>query len=127
MPNTSIAVWLYLANATILVTHQIDASFWHEWELFGIPGGSQVNLVLNIPLIALVLYGLAALAQGRPAGRFLYLLLAATGLFTAGIHSYFLLHGSADFRLPVSLALLAATLLLSLAQIAARPRGAQHA
>lgn len=127
MASVPISVWLYLANAAILLTHQIDASFWHEWDLFHIPGGSQVNLLLNIPLIVLVLYGLVALAQGRPSGRFLYGLLAATGLFTAGIHSYFLLHGSTDFRLPVSLALLAATLLLSLAQIAARAKVFTHA
>jgi hypothetical protein len=121
-----IAIWLYLLNAAVLLTHQIDAAFWHEWELFHIPGGSQLNLLLNLPLIVLVLFGLVALAQGRPAARFLYGLLAATGLFTAGIHSYFLLHGDTGFRLPVSLGLLAATLLLSLAQIAAWPRAPRH-
>ncbi len=121
-----IAIWLYLLNAAVLLTHQIDAAFWHEWELFHIPGGGQLNLLLNLPLIVLVLFGLVALAQGRSAASFLYGLLAATGLFTAGIHSYFLLHGDAGFRLPVSLGLLAATLLLSLAQIAAWPRAPRH-
>ena len=37
---------LFLLNATVLITHQIDAAFWHEWELFHIPGGNQVNLLV---------------------------------------------------------------------------------
>lgn len=126
MPNPSGLLWLYLANAAILITHQIDASFWHEWDLFGVPGGSQVNLLLNIPLVALVLYGVVALAQGRPAGRYLYGLLAATGVFTAVIHCWFLLHDAPEFRLPVSLGLLAATLSISLAQLSAWSRLPRH-
>ncbi|MGJ3245530.1 MAG: DUF6713 family protein [Elainellaceae cyanobacterium] len=26
----SILSWLYLVNATVLITHQIDAAYWHE-------------------------------------------------------------------------------------------------
>ncbi len=43
--------WIFLANATVLITHQIDAAYWHEWDLFRIPGWNQVNLILNIPII----------------------------------------------------------------------------
>jgi hypothetical protein len=40
----------------------------------------------------------------------------ASGVFAAGIHSFFLLRGDAAFSLPVSLGLLVITLVLSLAQ-----------
>jgi hypothetical protein len=53
MLTKSILSWLYLVNATILITHQIDAAYWHEWELFKMPGGIQLNLLLNIPLVML--------------------------------------------------------------------------
>lgn len=116
MPIKPILLWLYLANAAALILHQIDAAYWHEWELFGIPGGNQVNLILNLPIVILVLYGHQALAQGQAVGLRLYWLLVVTGLFTVSIHSYFLMQGSEAFWQPVSVAILTATLLLSLAQ-----------
>jgi hypothetical protein len=68
MPTQAILSWLYLLNATVLITHQIDSAYWHEWELFRMQGGIQLNLLLNIPLIMLVLFGQQCLTQGRTAG-----------------------------------------------------------
>ena len=102
------------------------AAYWHEWNLFGIPGGIQLFLVLNLILVLLVLYGLQALAQHRGAGIVISWALVAGGLFAGCIHSYFILAGDEAFRLPVSIFLLAATFVLSLLQavalINARPR-----
>jgi hypothetical protein len=112
----SMLSWFYLVNAAILITHQIDAAYWHEWDLFGMPGGIQLNLLLNIPLVMLMLFGQQCLTQGRTAGIVFSWLLVAGGLIAAGIHSYFLFQGDDTFRLPVSLGLLATTFLLSLAQ-----------
>jgi hypothetical protein len=116
IPIKSILSWFYLVNATILITHQVDAAYWHEWDLFAMPGGIQLNLLLNIPLIMLVLLGQRWLTQGRTAGLVSSWLLVAGGIIAVSIHSYFLLQGDDAFRLPVSLGLLAATFLLSLAQ-----------
>lgn len=116
MQTKPILMWLYLLNAAVLITHEIDSAYWHEWELFGMPGGIQLFLVLNLLLVILVLYGHQALVQGRVSGRIFSWMLVAGGLFAISIHSYFLLQGSESFRLPVSLGLLAATFFLSLAQ-----------
>jgi len=32
-------LWLYLANAVLLINHEIDSAYWKEWELFKLPGG----------------------------------------------------------------------------------------
>lgn len=112
----SMLSWLYLVNATILITHQIDAAYWHEWNLFGMPGGIQLNLLLNIPLVMLILFGQQCLTQSRTAGIIFSWLLAAAGVIAVSIHSYFLLHGDESFRLPISLGLLATTFFLSLVQ-----------
>lgn len=109
---------LYRLNATVLLTHQMDAAYWQEWTLFGLPGGIQCYLLLNLPLVWLVLYGDQALTRGRPAGRVMSGVLAASGLFAAGFHGAWLLAGDPGFRLPLSLALLAATVLLSPLQAA---------
>jgi uncharacterized protein DUF6713 len=110
---------LYLLNAVVLITHEIDSAYWHEWELFGMPGGLQLFLVLNLLLVTVVLYGHQALALGRPSGVVISWMLVAGGLLAVGIHGYFLLQGSQAFRLPASLALLAATFVLSLGQAVA--------
>lgn len=34
--------WLYLLNAALLITHEIDSAYWHELEPFGIRGGIQL-------------------------------------------------------------------------------------
>ena len=116
MQTKLVLMWLYLLNAAVLITHEIDSAYWHEWELFGIPGGIQLFLVLNLLLVILVLYGHQALVQGHISGRIFSWMLVAGGLFAITIHSYFLLQGSESFRLPVSTGLLAATFFLSLAQ-----------
>lgn len=115
MQTKSILSWLYLVNATVLITHQIDSAYWHEWDLFGMPGGIQLNLLLNMPLVMLVLFGQQCLTQGRTAGIVFSWLLVVGGIFAVSIHSYFLLQGDDAFRLPVSLGLLTTTFLLSLA------------
>lgn len=118
---------LYLLNAAVLITHEIDSAYWHEWTLFGIPGGIQAFLVLNLLLVVVLLYGHQALVLGRPVGVVLAWVLAGGGIFAALIHGYFLAAGSGAFRSPVSLALLAATLLLSLAQAAVLLRSGRAA
>jgi hypothetical protein len=108
--------WLYSANATVLIAHQIDAAYWHEWELFGMPGGIQLFVILNLPIVFLVLYGQRVLALESKSSIVISCLLVASGLFAVGIHSFFLMQGDDAFRLPVSLGLLIGTLFLSPAQ-----------
>lgn len=119
MRSTPLLLRLYLLNAAVLITHEIDSAYWHEWELFGIPGGIQVFLVLNLILVIVILSGHQALALGRASGFVLSWVLVGGGFFAAIIHTYFLLQGGEAFRLPASLALLVATFVLSLVQAAA--------
>lgn len=112
----SALLWLYLLNASFLLTHEIDSAYWKEWQLFAIPGGIQMFLVLNLILVVIVLYGLQALAQGHRAGIVLSWVLVAGGWFAGLIHAYFIVAGDQAFRLPVSIFLLAATFVLSSVQ-----------
>lgn len=112
----SILFWLYLLNAAVLITHEIDSAYWHEWQLFGIPGGIQLFLGLNLILVIVVLYGLQAVTLGRASAVGFSWILVAGGLFAGAIHSLFLLQGDEAFQTPVSIALLAAIFVLSIAQ-----------
>lgn len=118
MRSTPMLHWLYLLNAAVLIAHEIDSAYWHEWALFGIPGGIQVFLGLNLLVVIAILYGHQALVLGRVSGIVLSWALVAGGLVAATLHTCFLLRGDDAFRLPMSVALLAATFVLSLAQAA---------
>ena len=107
---------LYLANASVLLTHQIDAAYWHEWELFGLPGGAPFFVLTNVPTVFVVVWGAYALALGRTAGIVMSWALVASGLIAFGLHGFFLMRGNAAFDAPVSLALIGATLVISVAQ-----------
>jgi hypothetical protein len=111
-------VRLYLINLTLLVTHEIDSAYWHEWEMFHLPGGIQLFLILHLFLLAIFFYGLIQVAQsGNYAKAFSYLL-AGAGLFAFAIHVAFLVLDYPQFRSPVSVGLLFAILAASIAQIA---------
>ncbi len=108
--------WLYLANAVVLLVHQMDAAYWQEWQLFHLPGGLTLYLVLNLPIVLLVLAGYGAVAARRSSAVAYSWGLAAAGLFAVAFHAAYLLAGHTAFRAPASLALLADTALLSGAQ-----------
>ena len=53
-----IAFWLYFVNAILLICHEIESAYWKEWELFKMKGGITLFVIIHIPLVALILYGL---------------------------------------------------------------------
>jgi hypothetical protein len=113
-----ILLWVYLTNAVLLILHEIDSAYWKEWELFRLPGGVTAFLLVHIPILLLVLYGLVLVSQRTFAGLILSLILGFAGVFAFSIHIYFIRRGRDEFKSPVSVAILVATLVLSLVQIA---------
>jgi hypothetical protein len=112
----SLLTWLYIVNAVLLIVHEIDSAYWHEWKLFKLPGGIGFFLVLHLPLVFLILWGLVQLQQNTPAGYAISLILAAAGIFAFTIHMLFIAKGNREFKTPLSIALLIATLVVSIIQ-----------
>lgn len=108
--------WIYLLNGTVLLVHQIDGAYWHEWNLFAMPGGIQLYLALNLPIVLLVLFGMRVLGTGSRSGAIMSVLLIAAGAFAVVFHTTHFMSGDQRFTLPTSIALLVATALLTLAQ-----------
>lgn len=109
--------WLYLVNSVLLINHEIDSAYWHEWKMFKLPGGISFFLLIHFPLIFLVLYGMVLVFQQSTAGMVFSLCISLSGVFAFGIHTYFLKKGREEFRLPVSFFILAALLPVSLVQL----------
>ena len=111
-------LWLYLANAVLLINHEIDSAYWKEWELFKLPGGIAGFLLLHFPLLFFILYGLTLVSNQSPVGLIFSLALCFGGLFAFSIHTYFLKKGRTEFNQPVSKYILAAILVVSVVQLA---------
>jgi hypothetical protein len=111
-------VWIYIVNATLLIVHEIESAYREEWKLFKLPGGINFFLLLHLPLVALILFGMAQLQQGTFNGYVISLVLAFAGIFAFTIHILFIRNGDRGFKTPLSLAILVATLIVSFVQAA---------
>ena len=110
--------WVYLVNSIILINHEIDWAYWKEWELFKLPGGINGFLVLHIPLLFVVLFGLIKVHQKTMIGFTISLILALSGVFAFIIHTYFIKKGRKEFNTKMSLSILWAALAVSIIQAA---------
>lgn len=108
---------LYELNLALLITHEIDSAFWHEWELFRMPGGIRLFLVLNFVLVLAFVLGLRPVFLGQRRAAAFSLALGGAGVLTFLLHAAFLAAGYEQFRSAASLLLLFAILIVSSAQI----------
>jgi hypothetical protein len=106
---------LYVATLALLVVHEIDSAFWHEWDLFALGGGIQGFLLANLAVVVPFLYGLVRVVQEPRIGARFGLVLAVAGIAAFGIHTWFIVAGRPEFRLPASVMVLGGTLVASLA------------
>jgi hypothetical protein len=113
---------LYLLNSVLLFIHEEDSAYWREWELFGLPGGIQSFLAIDIILIVIGLIGFRYVILKRRAGMWFALFQAACGLLAFVLHESFIWNGHPEFTLPMSQAVLILTLVVSIAQAACATR-----
>ncbi len=112
---STLLFWLYVAELTLLIIHEMDSTYWKEWDLFHLPGGQAGFLLMHLPLWPLAIYGAIEVWSSAPAGVVFALVIAAAGLAGFGLHTYFLRTGHPEFNTPISKAILWAMLLTSLA------------
>jgi hypothetical protein len=94
--------WLYLANATFLMIHEIDSGYQKEWELISLPGGATSFLALHFVVLFPFLWGLVLVYMERTSGLILSLILSGAGIFALAIHAYFIKRGKPGFTAPIS-------------------------
>lgn len=107
---------LYLVNSVLLFIHEEDSAYWREWELFGLPGGIQFFLFLDIVLIAIGLIGFRYVILKRRVGMWFALLQAGFGMLAFGLHESFILRGHPEFTFPMSQVVLFLTFVVSVFQ-----------
>ncbi|GAK58906.1 hypothetical protein U27_05881 [Candidatus Vecturithrix granuli] len=109
-------LWLYLINGTLLINHEMDSAYWHEWKLFKLPGKMTGFLLLHFPLFFLILAGAVWVSHQSIAGLVVSGMLSIGGIFAFSIHTYFIKRGHPEFNALVSQGILIATLFVSSGQ-----------
>jgi len=119
----SLLFWLYVANCSVLIIHQMDSAYWKEWNLFSfmISGKGEITdirnfLLFNVPLVPLMLVGTLWLDGMTTRGLVMSTVVAGIGLFCFSFHLYHLQKGREEFNVMFSKVLIVSTLLLSVPQ-----------
>ncbi len=108
------------------LAHQADASYWKEWEMFGLPGGIQLFTIFNAVAFLVLLACFASVISRDANGFQSSLLIAGLSGVVLPIHAAFAFAGFTQFHLPVSIALIFGTFIASVWQIALTFRARQE-
>jgi len=109
--------WPYIINSVLLITHEIESAYEHEWKLFKIRRGITLFLWIHLPLLFIILYGLLEVYQLSKTGLIISMAVGLSGVGAFLIHLFFILRGHKEFRRFTSWLILSCCSLLSLLQI----------
>lgn len=93
---------------SLFLLHQMDAAYWHEWDMFNDfpPGGVQGYLLYNVVLIPLLIVGYKNVLQSsKKAIKYSYFC-AGLGLLVFVVHGSFFIAGYDQFTLPTSMGII---------------------
>jgi hypothetical protein len=79
----------YILNATLLLLHEIESAYEKEWEILKIPGKITVFLILHIPIILLLFYGLLEIENQSQRGLMLGIITGIAGVIPFLVHKIF--------------------------------------
>ena len=77
---------LYMANATLLLLHEIESAYEREWEILKLPGQIAGFLLMHIPIIFLVLYGLVEIDKQSTVGIIFGIIMGISGIIPFLVH-----------------------------------------
>ncbi len=96
---------VYIINATLLLLHEIESAYEKEWELLKLPGRITGFLMLHIPIILILFWGLIEIEKQSTFGLILGIILGIGGVLPAIVHK--IVFKKADqFNLPISNAII---------------------
>ena len=92
---------VYIINATLLLLHEIESAYEKEWELFKLPGQIAGFLLVHIPIILILFYGLIEIEKTSRIGLILGTIIGIGGVIPAIVHKIILKRPN-QFNLPIS-------------------------
>jgi hypothetical protein len=76
----------YILNATLLLLHEIESAYEREWEILGLPGKLAGFLILHVPVILFLFYGLLEIEKRTPTGTILGVVAGIGGIMPFLVH-----------------------------------------
>ena len=92
---------LYIVNATLLLLHEIESAYEQEWKILKLPVKITGFLLLHIPIIVLLFYGLIEIEKGTTIGLIFGIIFGIGGVIPFIVHRI-LCKTPAQFNLPIS-------------------------
>ena len=80
---------VYIINATLLLLHEIESAYEKEWELLKLPGRITGFLLVHVPIILLLFWGLIEIEKQTNTGLVLGMILGIGGVVPAIVHKIF--------------------------------------
>ena len=80
---------IYIPNSTLLILHEIESAYEKEWEILSLPGKISGFLLLHIPIILIIFYGLIELEMLSTIGLILGIILGIGGIIPFLVHKIF--------------------------------------
>ena len=79
----------YILNALLLLLHEIESAYEKEWEILKIPGKITFFLILHIPIILVLFYGLLEIEKQSQIGLWLGVITGIGGMIPFLVHKIF--------------------------------------
>lgn len=77
---------VYIVNATFLLLHEIESSYEKEWEILNLPGRITGFLLMHIPILLILFYGVIEIDKGSTTGLILGIITGFSGLVPFAVH-----------------------------------------
>ncbi|MCL2454552.1 MAG: hypothetical protein FWD18_04535 [Micrococcales bacterium] len=82
-------VLLYVLTATFLLLHEIESAYVKEWEILRLPGKITGFLLMHVPILVGLFYGLYAVAALPQARTAVAVAVGAAGFLPWLVHKVF--------------------------------------
>lgn len=79
----------YILNATLLILHEIESAYEKEWEILKLPGKLTGFIILHIPILFLMFYGLLEIEKQTQIDNVIGIILGIGGIIPFLVHKIF--------------------------------------
>lgn len=82
----------YILNSAILLLHEIESSYEREWEILRLPGKITGFILLHIPIIIMLFYGVLEIEKQTQIGLVIGIISGLGGIIPFLIHKVIIYH-----------------------------------
>ncbi len=80
----------YIINASLLILHEIESAYEKEWEILKLPGKITGFLIMHIPILIFIFYGLVEIDKLTASGLITGIIFGAGGAVPFLVHKVFI-------------------------------------